>query len=520
MKKIYLLIALVAFTVTSCKKSFIDLTPQDQISGANFYQTETDFRQALASTYVTLRALFNSDFYMSEMRSDNTDYDYYPVNVGTAYVYREYIHDWVDDAYDSYTGDIYRYCYVGISRANTILDKLQTATAVSASSKSEIQGEAEFLRALYYFRLVRYFGGVPLSLHEVTTADQAFIPRASADDIYKQIIADASDAITKLPTVAFAKGQQTGAATKGAATMLLADIYMTQKNYAGAETLLTTLPGMGYGLLPTYASVFSSTNKNSVESIFEVQYMAGASGGQQSSFIYLFLPRTTDTKLITSGVTTNNSTSGGWNVPTQDLLNAYEPGDTRLDASIGIAEGTYNSSYIFTISAYKSIINYKPAAGKIGRPFDKKVLNPVATANNTDDDWPVYRYADALLMLAEAQNEQGKSGPALTGLNAVRARAFGNALHNITTTDQTALRTIIAHERRIELAFENHRWFDLLRTGTAINVMSAFATQLKVLHPYLSTASYNVQPFRLLYPIPLSERNVNPGLVQNPGYTF
>lgn len=520
MKKQYYLIILLALTFVSCKKQFLDLTPQDQVSEANFYQTTDQFRQALASTYVTLRAVFNEDFYMTEMRSDNTDYDYYPVNVGTAYVYREQIHDWMDDANNSYEDDEYRYFYVGISRCNTILDHLQTATAVNASEKSEIQGEAEFLRALYYFRAVRYFGGVPLSLHEVTTADQAFIPRASADDVYKQIIADATDAIAKLPVVTFAKGQQTGAATKGAATMLLADVYMTQKNYAGAETLLTTLSGMGYSLLPTYAAVFSTANKNSVESIFEVQYMQGASAGQQSNFIYLFLPRTSDTKLITSGITTNNTSTGGWNIPTQDLINAYEPGDTRLDASIGVAEGTYNSSDVMTISAYKSIVNYTPAAGKVGRPFDKKVLNPVTTANNTDDDWPIYRYADALLLLAEAQNEQGKSSTALSSLNKVRERAFGDASHDITTTDQASLRTIIAHERRVELAFEDHRWFDLLRTGTAINVMTAFAAQIKQLHTYLPSGAYDVEPYRLLYPIPYSQIGLNTQLKQNPGYTF
>lgn len=511
---------LCVFTAISCKKSFIDLAPPDQISEANFYKTESDFRQALATSYVTLRAVFNNDFYVSEMRSDNTDYDYDPANVGTANVFRRNIHDWVDDATDSYTETMYTDIYVGISRANIVLTRLNAppASGISASVKSEIQGEAEFLRALYYFRLVRYFGGVPLSLAEVTTADQAFIPRSSADDVYKQIIADVSDAITKLPVVGFTKGQQTGAATKGAATMLLADIYMTQKNYAGAEALLTTLSGMGYSLLPSYASVFSTANKNSVESIFEVQYMAGT-GSQQSGFIYLFLPLTASTALITNGVITDD-TQGSWNVPTQDLINAYEPGDTRLDASIGVAEGTFNASYIFSISAYKSIVNYKPATGKVGRPFDKKVLNPVTIANNTDDDWPIYRYADALLLLAEAQNEQGKSGMALTSLNLVRARAFGNASHNITTADQGSLRTIIAHERRIELAFENHRWFDLLRTGTAVSVMTAFGTQLKQIHTYLPANTMNIQPYKLLYPIPNSERNLNSQLTQNPGYSF
>lgn len=520
MKKIYLSVLVLLVAVSSCKKEFLDLTPQDQISEANFYQTEAQFRQALASAYVTLRAVFNQDFYLTEMRSDNTDYDYFPQDVGTANVHRDQIHDWMDDANNSYEDNAYRYAYVGISRCNTILDRLQKASQVSADAKSEIQGEAEFLRAFYYFRLVRFFGGVPLSLHEISTADEAFIPRASAADVYKQLVADASDAVKKLPVAAFTKGQQTGAATKGAATMLLADIYMTQKNYSAAEPLLQSLQTMGYSLLPNYSDVFSTANKNSAESIFEVQYMAGATNGQQSNFIYLFLPRTTDTKLITSGVTTNNTSTGGWNVPTQDLINAYEPGDTRLDASIGVAEGAYNSSGYMTILAYKSIVGYTPAAGKVGRPFDKKVLNPVSIANNTEDDWMVYRYAGALLMYAEAENELGKSNAALTALNTVRTRAFGDALHNIIVTNQASLRTAIAHERRVELAFENHRWFDLLRTGTAISTMQTFSTQLKQLHPYLPTGAYNVQDYRLLYPIPFSQIGLNPQLKQNPGYTF
>src|ERR1700754_3536159 len=115
MKKIYVLTLLFAIMAASCKKSFIETTPKDKISGSTFYQTETQFRQALASTYVTLSAVFNFDFYMSEMQSDNTDYDYYPVNVGTAYVHLENIHDWIDDPSNSYTALMYTDCYVGVA---------------------------------------------------------------------------------------------------------------------------------------------------------------------------------------------------------------------------------------------------------------------------------------------------------------------------------------------------------------------------------------------------------------------
>jgi hypothetical protein len=200
------------------------------------------------------------------------------------------------------------------------------------------------------------------------------------------------------------------------------------------------------------------------------------------------------------------------------MIDAYETDDTRKDASIAVAEGTYNSSNIFTFSANKSIINYTPAAGKVGVPYIKKYLNPHTNPGNTNDDWPVYRYADALLLLAEAKNEQGKSAEALIPLNRVRTRAFGNATHNITVTDPTALRDIIAHERRVELAFENHRWHDLVRTGKAIEVLTAYGIKTKQQYSYLSPASYNITPQRLLYPIPQSERDLNVDLSQNDGY--
>jgi len=515
MKKIYILASIIGLTVvSSCKDDFIDLVPEDQVSAVTFYQTEAQFNQAVTTAYVPLRDLLVNDYFTAEMRSDNTHYQPYPSNRGTAYLYRESIADFTDNPTNSYTNAVYFHCYNGIAKANIVIQRIASSD-LSESVKNNIDGQAKFLRAFNYFKLVRYFGGVPLFLKEVTTAEDAFLPRSTTEEVYTQIIADAQDAINKL--AAPAKFPQTGQATKGAATMLLAEVYMTQKKYAEAEALLTTLPAMGYGLLPNYADVFSTANKNSKESIFEVQYLEGLQGGQQSNFIYLFLPRTSNTNLIT-GVATNNSGTGGWNTPTQDLINAYEPNDKRKDASIGIAEGTYNASDLLVISANKSIVNYTPAAGKIGVPYIKKYLHPHTNPNNTNDNWPIYRYADALLLLAEAQNEQGKSGLALTNLNQVRDRAFGAGVAPVTTTDQAALRDIIAHERRVELAFENHRWHDLVRTGKAVEVMNAYGTKLKQQNPSLSPDSYNVTADRLLYPIPQSERELNPALTQNQGY--
>lgn len=512
--KRYFIILLIAGGLSACKKDFTDLTPTDQNSAVTFFQTEAQLRQAVTAAYVPLRDVMTSDFLLAEMRSDNTHYERSPTR-GTQFESRDNIADFVNDASNSYVYDVYTALYKGISRANIVIGRIASAN-IAQAARNDIEGQARFLRAWNYFKLVRYFGGVPLYLTEVTNADEAFLPRASADEVYNQIIADAQDAMNKLaaPSVF----PQSGQATKGSATMLLAEVYMTQKKWAEAEALLQTLAGMAYQLLPDYALVFSTANKNSRESIFEVQYLMGTQGGQQSNFIYLFTPRSRNLNVITgvtpsTGGNANNTSLGGYNTPTQDLINSYEAADKRKDASIGIAEGAYDASGFLTISAKKSIIGYTPAAGKVGVPYDKKVLNPHTDVNNTNDNWPVYRYADALLLLAEAQNEQGKSP--LTALNAVRTRA---GLTAVTAGSQAVLRDTIAHERRVELAFENHRWYDLVRTGKAIEVMTAFGVKQKQLYSYLRADSYTVTQNKLIYPVPKFEIEINPQITQNPGY--
>ncbi len=514
MKKIYIKIVLLAFIALACDDGFIELVPKDSYSVASFYQTEAQFRQAVNAAYVPLRDLLDNDFLTGEMRSDNTNYEPYPTNRGTATVYREDIANFIDAPVNSYTNAVYFHCYSCIAKTNIVIERLVNSN-VAAAAKADIDGQAKFLRAWNYFKLVRYFGGVPLFLTEVTKAEDAFLIRSTAEEVYAQIISDATDAINQL--AAPAKFPQSGQATKGSATMLLAEVYMTQKKYYEAEKLLLTLPAMGYGLNTKYADAFSTNNKNSKESLFEVQYLEGtAVGTAPSNFIYKFMVRSTNSTLITG--TKTNTSGGGLNIPTQDIIDAYEPNDERKDASIGIAEGVYNASWLMTISANKSVVNYTPAPGKVGIPYVKKYLHlPHPAVNNTNDNWPIYRYSDALLLLAEAQNEQpGKSAAARDNLNLVRIRA---GLLPSTETNQELLRDIIAHERRVELAFENHRWHDLVRTGKAVSVMNAFGANLKIIAgEYLPLDSYNVNDNKLLYPIPQSERELNPGLTQNPGY--
>lgn len=512
MKRLFYIITLFVLFLSGCGDDFLNVVPESSITTGNFYQTESQFDQAIIGAYAAIRDAKGSvaAWTMGEMRSDNTHFEFNNNNRGTGFLQREDIDMFLDDNSGSYITSKYNSCYIGIGRSNSVLESVANA-GLSQSSIDRFTGEAKFLRALFYFDLVRYFGGVPLYLKEVKGASNAYLHRSSVEEVYKAIVADLKEATEKLPEPSF---PQNGRATKGSARMLLADVYLTQREYALAEAELRTITEMGYELLPNYASAFSLSNKNSVESIFEIQYKQG-NQGQHSNFVYPFLPLSADVSLIT-GITSQNRQGGGWNVPTQEMIDSYESGDERLEASIAIAEGT-GPVGAMVIGSVKSPVNYTTPSGKRSYPYIKKYLHPHSLQNNTDDNFPVYRYSDALLSLAEALNELGRSADALTYLNRVRIRA---GLAASTETDQALLRDIIAHERRVEFAFENKRWLDLVRTGKAIEIMNRNGEYLKTIHAgesYLPDQSYNVTAERLLYPIP--DREVKIGnLEQNPGY--
>lgn len=507
----YIILSLTIF-LTSCSDEFLNRVPESSVTSGNFYETEAQFEQALIGAYASLRPGKGSiaSWTMGEMRSDNTHLEFNNTNRGGQYIEREDTDFFLDRNVSGLVADKYNTLYVGIARTNAILDNIGNAT-FSQAAIDNIVAQAKFLRAVYYFELVRYFGGVPLYLTTVKAAGEAYIPRASVEEVYQVILADVAEAVAKLPAPSF---PQNGRANKGTARMLLADIYLTRKNFAGAETELKAIVEMGYTLLPDYAAAFSPANKNSGESIFEIQYQQG-NQGQQSDFLYPFLPLASDVKIIT-GIMSQNRQGGGWNVPTFEMIETYEPGDKRLDASIAIAEGTGVVGDM-VITAIKSPVGYKVPAGKRAYPFIKKYLYPHSLEQNTDSNFPIYRYSDALLSLAEALNEQGKSADALKYLNMVRQRA---GLAASTATNQAQLRDIILHERRVEFAFENKRWLDLVRTGKAIEVMTKNGEYIKKAHAgesYIPANSYQVTEQKLLFPIPNREILIG-DLEQNPGY--
>lgn len=507
-----------AILVTSCKKSFLTLYPEGNQNEGIFYKTEADFQQAVVGAYTPMRDIANNAFWMDEMRSDNATYDYYAKDRGSAA--RENISTFLDDATNGVTAVRYQANYTAINRLNAILDHLETNTTLSDSSKKIITGETKALRGHYYFDLVRNFGGVPLHLHETLKYSDGYLPRTSADSIYLQVIKDLTDAKNALPNPTFVDGQ-TGRMNKGVISTELAAVYMQRKDYANALPLLQDVTKMGYALQTNFSAIFNPTNKlasKNKEIILDVQYQTGTTG-QSSSFIYRFIPNMPSTTVML-GVNFNVNGFGGWNTPTPDLISVFEAGDTRFDASIGVAEGTINGSQDFVPTKVVSAVNYTPPAGATAKYFAKKYyFPPYPNINqNTDQNWTLYRYGDVLLMLAECLNETGKSSDALPYLNQIRQRAFGNATHNVTTTDQVQLRAAIAVERRRELAFENKRWQDLIRTDQAITVMTAYGTKAKQLYPYMLPQSFTVTKNRLVYPIPQNDMNLNKLLIQNDGY--
>ncbi|MBB3969204.1 RagB/SusD family nutrient uptake outer membrane protein [Mucilaginibacter phyllosphaerae] len=488
-----LITAIIAVGLSACKKSFIELAPQTGVTEVTYFKTASDFTQAVVGAYVPLRNVYNDAYVMGEMRSDNATYFASPGLQGGQFSAKWDISGFLDIPININGTNKYANCYVGIARTNAILDRIDNAD-VDATVKANLKGQAQFLRAFYYFELVQYFGGVPLHLKEVGSNAEAYLPRSSADDVYKQIIADATSAASLLPAQQSTKGM----VTKGSAKTLLGYVYMTQKKYPEAEVVLTDVTGLGYSLVANYADIFA--NKNTPESIFEIQYLAGPQG-QQNNFAFQFAPNVSEVKYIL-GVAGDNKTTGGWNKPTPDLIAAYENGDTRKDASIAFSYQTTDAS--------GNVIT-------VNDTYCKKYTHPpYLFFNNAGDDWLVYRYADVLLLLAECLNEEGKSTQAIPYLNQVRARA---GLAATTASGQGDLRIAIAKERRVELAFENHRWLDLVRTGQAISVMSAFGTKIKTQLSYLPANAYtDISSKRLIFPIPQSEIDINKQLTQNPGY--
>lgn len=395
--------------------------------------------------------------------------------------------------------DIWRGPNPGILRCNLVLQNAEKATGISEEVRNRCIGEAYFLRAHYYFILVRFFGDVPLILEPQGPSSDLNQPRTSKDKVYEQIIEDCNKAIELLPTKSSYTEEDLGRACKDAALAMLAKVYLTLgNNYDKVVELCNQITALGYDLSTCdYATNFDATVNNGPESLFEIQYSGDPQYGfwndeNQSSWLSTYMgPRNSD--MVAGG--------WGWNQPTQEFMDAYEPGDKRKDITV-----LYEGCPIFENPEPAKQI-YNPEYSGTGYNV-RKFLVPKSIADNTDNsplNFVVYRYADVLLMKAEALNELGRTNEALEPLNIVRRRA---GLPDIKGQSQAELKETIIHERRMELAFEGHRWFDLIRIDNGDYA-------IKFLH---SIGRTNATKERLLFPIPQQERDANPNLTQNSGY--
>lgn len=465
-----------ALSLSSCQDEFLELAPQTDRNSLNFYKTAADFNNAVIGSYTTLRAsgLYGSSLiWMGEVSADNSDYGVTRQS-GNVDNYQ-----FIDHTYTSLNNIVYsawRDHYLGIRRVNAILTRIQSAT-IPENVKTQYTGEAQFLRALFYFNLVRLFGDVPLVKEEITDPEGASnLTRTPAEEVYQFIISDLQSAEQKLP--AQYSTADVGRATQGAAKGLLGKVYLTRKEWDKAATKLKEVVASAkYQLLPNYADVFSFATPTNAEILFNVQYKSGNTG-QGSNFWASFTPWSIGTAVLGP----NGGNGGGVNRPLPDLINAFETGDTRKTFAIQL-------SYV------------DPRGVTVNEPFVTKYKQYGALPSDSDVDFPVLRYADVLLMIAEATNEVGFNAEAVGILNQIRKRA---GLAPTTAADQSSLRLAIEKERRLEFVFENHRWFDLVRTGRYLTVMRA--------------KGYTMNDFNILHIIPQREIDLNPSLTQNPGY--
>jgi starch-binding outer membrane protein, SusD/RagB family len=452
----------------SCKKDFLALDPIDRYSYYNFPTSESQVEQAIVGCYRKVFPIYNSYMWIwGDMLSDNSSFRYNPSDRGG--IATEQLDEFVANAQEGNIAGMYRESFEGIERSNYVLQSLATISFASDSVKAIRDAEARFFRAFHYFNLVRLYGDVPIVTSVITVPDPntaVNYPRKAVQQVYSDvIIPDALAAINKLPVTVPAA--QKGRLVKAAAQVLLAKVYMTQQKFSDALILLNQVTG--FSLNPVYANNFNPATKNGVESIFEIQTFP-VSTGYSFTFMNSWTPWGTGTTIWPAG----SNSRGGLSQPTNDLNNAFEATDNRKAVNIG-STGTGPATVLYM----KKFLYYDAAAK----------LNPC--------QWPIYRYADVLLMQAECLNEAGfPNAQAFTNLNLVRTRAGlpnktqGNVVPALAVNDQAAFRLAIEQERRVEFAGEAHRWFDLVRTNRAVQVMQAHGVAEKALKTTLDPNAY------------------------------
>ncbi|MFK7782984.1 RagB/SusD family nutrient uptake outer membrane protein [Psychroserpens sp.] len=472
LKIIYVLFA--ALTVFSCGDDFVDVESEDKNS-ESFFNSVQDYQDALVAAYDYLQA--TSKFVQfAEIASDNT------LCGGESAIDSPYLQQ-IDDMIHSAVGQgdgglrtMWQWMYEAVNRCNYIME-FQDKT--DFANKTSVIAQTRFLRAYYNFILVKWWGDVPFAIDErIQFGDQFGIDRTPKAEIYALIEADLIFAAANLPYVQ----SQTGRITKGAAEGLLGKVYLYQDKFTESATVLENLINNGPHRLLTseeYPDLFERYNENNIESVFEIQY-SDVDGGSFECFQCLEGNYASYFNGPRGFVDSNGKLDAGYsfNVPVQEVVDAFEPGDLRLQYSILDAQqyvadnpgSSWDSSQGYEQTGY---FNLKIMA-RIGD------LNIGDAALTNPDNYRAIRYADVLLMAAEALNRGNISDSRAQGyLNEVRNRAM---LPDVTTTGNNLTNDILK-ERRVELVGEGHRFFDLVRTGRAANAIDGFQTGKHELFP-------------------------------------
>jgi hypothetical protein len=474
-----------AVTITSCKKSFLDVDPQGQQPAVEFWKTPEDAGKAVNAIYANLRSWENVAFpalAIESLASDEADKGSTPSDASFLLLYDSYTVTSTEGSLQSF----WTAQYQNINLCNQLLDNIGAIT-MDQALKDRYIAEAKFVRGYSYFRLVRAYGDVPLRLTVPADATEYNIPRTPKDQIYAQIEKDLTEAAAVLPATYPAADR--GRATKGAALGMHAKVALYQKKWAEVFSLTNEVIGLGYSLFPDFEKTFRTQNENNSESVFEIQaeLLQGNAPASNSQYSQV------------QGVAGVPGGGWGFNVPTTTLAEAFEANDPRRDATIIFRGETTPQGDVIPQNVPNPMYNQKSYV-----PFSMRVsgFNEGAQQNIR-----VLRFSDILLMNAEAANELGNTGQALTSLNTVRARARGSnagILPNVTATDQAGLRVAIYHERQVELAMESDRYFDVIRQGRAAEVFG----------PNGWKANKNE-----VWPVPQTEIDLSGGLLtQNPGY--
>lgn len=483
----YIASLIIAMGASSCSKNIIELTPDSELTTAQYFKTAKDMDLAVLGIYSNYQTRRQTDYILLELPADNLYRSTYTLVAGS-----EDVDNLAITALNPLFGAFWTTTYNGIFRANSVLVNIDNPIDYKAGQKEQLTGEAKFMRALYYFDLVRMFGGVPKVTTPLSIEESKSTSRATADEIYALIVSDLKDAVAVLPDKA---GIAKGRATKDAAAALLGKVYVYLKDWANAKTYLDMVPASSYQLLPSFSSIWKSDNEDNNEIIFAMKYIEGTNGQTLSS---AFLPFGGVAGIATSG---NESVFPSW-----DIHKLFAGDDTRKPVSI--------TEYYQAPTPPGAPVNWFPHVSK----YEVKHV-----INSSGLDLPVIRYADVVLLMAEVQYGLNRPDLALIELNKIRERAFGNTSKNYTATDIATASDFtdkILLERRLEFAFENERWFDLVRFGKLQGELIVeergynIATQTALTVTLQPKAHYN------LFPIPQSQIDIYPPetLTQNPGY--